>query len=571
VSQENSMQFSLHLSATDGTPTDPAELAELVSTLRSTLAQVAPAHVEPLSVNVAPPEGARTFELLTALAIIVNVGQTVESLEKIVGAIRRVFVWYSQRRRNMRLKIAGIDVDLTHEAEIRPVVAALLAQSAPRGRGTRHALIVSNARYDDPALTALRAPVHDADALARVLGDPSIGGFHVDVLTDADERTIRRRVAAFFADRDPDDVLLLHFSCHGVKDGQGRLHLAARDTSLSSLSATAVPASFVNDRLTESRSRRMILVLDCCYSGAFGRGTVARAADAVYLNEEFGSGTGCVILTASSATEYSFEGQNLTRSDGQPSVFTSALVKGLATGEADSDGDGEISIDELYRYSHRAVRDRTPGQTPMMWSFGVEGSVVVARSVKHAPLPGHVQQDLASDRVELRLAGVNALAHLLRTGTPGVRESAIAALLGLGDDDSIRVRTAAAQALGGPPAAPPPPATHLPPQPVSPAQPVSPPPQTHLPPPPATATPGETNGLAVTALVLALVSLPLCYFGAVFAIPALIVANRATRRGTAGARMVRWARILSWITIGASGVALIVAMIVGIVDAAKNS
>src|SRR6266508_5803819 len=172
--------------------------------------------------------------------------------------------------------------------------------------------------HDDPALAQLRAPNHDADALARVLGAPSIGGFDVELLTDADERAIRRRIAAFFAGRDRDDLLLLHFSGHGVKDAHGRLYLAARDTELSTLSATAVPASFVNDQLAETHSRRVVLILDCCYSGAFARNTVARAGNTVHLTEEFGGGAGRVVLTASSATEYAFEDGALTRDEGRP-------------------------------------------------------------------------------------------------------------------------------------------------------------------------------------------------------------------------------------------------------------
>src|SRR5262249_28236990 len=156
----------------------------------------------------------------------------------------------------------------------------------------------------------------------------------------------RRRLATFFANRDRDDLLLLHFSGHGVKDARGRLYLAAADTDIAALSATAVPASFVNDLIDETQSRRVVLILDCCYAGAFARGAAPRADDTVHVSEEF-AGSGRVVLTASSATEYSFEGGDITRDAGRPSVFTGALVEGLATGDADTNHDGEITIDEL--------------------------------------------------------------------------------------------------------------------------------------------------------------------------------------------------------------------------------
>src|SRR5262249_12947353 len=163
---------------------------------------------------------------------------------------------------------------------------------------------------------------------------------------------------------------------------------------------------------------------------------------------EFGAGTGRIVLTASSATEYSFEDGELTRSQGQPSAFTGALVRGLETGDADLDGDGEISIDELYDYTYRSVRDTATGQAPMKWSYGMEGSLLVARSVRPAALPASILDDLASDRVVLRLEGVRELARILHGGRPGLRSAARGALERLRDnDDSVRVRTAAAEAL----------------------------------------------------------------------------------------------------------------------------
>ncbi|MFI6392532.1 hypothetical protein [Nonomuraea sp. NPDC050540] len=75
--------------------------------------------------------------------------------------------------------------------------------------GRRTALLVANAAYEDPGLSRLRSPVSDIRALAEVLGEPAIVAFDVGTLTDAGESVLRRRVAALFADRQPDDVLLL--------------------------------------------------------------------------------------------------------------------------------------------------------------------------------------------------------------------------------------------------------------------------------------------------------------------------------------------------------------------------
>ena len=141
----------------------------------------------------------------------------------------------------------------------------------------RSALIVASDDYTDPGLRRLRAPANDAQALAAVLRDPAIGGFEVRTLLNKPAHEVNLAVEEFFADRRPGDLLLLHFSCHGVKDEDGELYFAASNSVLRRLGATAVAAEFVNRRMNRSRSRRVVLLLDCCYSGAFERGLTARA------------------------------------------------------------------------------------------------------------------------------------------------------------------------------------------------------------------------------------------------------------------------------------------------------
>jgi uncharacterized caspase-like protein len=223
----------------------------------------------------------------------------------------------------------------------------LIATEAGDGtvEGTRSALIVASDDYTDPGLQRLRAPASDARALAGVLRDPKIGGFEVRTLLNEPAYEVNEAVEEFFADRRPDDLLLLHFSCHGVKDEGGELYFAAANTKLRRLGATAVAAEFVNRRMSRSRSRRVVLLLDCCYAGAFERGMTARAGTGMAIEEQFG-GRGRAVITASSAMEYAFEGDQLADTQElAPSVFTSALVEGLETGEADRDQDGMVALD----------------------------------------------------------------------------------------------------------------------------------------------------------------------------------------------------------------------------------
>ena len=320
--------------------------------------------------------------------------------------------------------------------------------------GTRSALIIATDQYTDPGLRRLRAPASDARALEAVLRDPGIGGFEVRTLLNEPAHVVNLAVEEFFADRRPGDLLLVHVSGHGVKDEDGELYFAASNTVLGRLGATAVAAEFVSRRMSRSRSRRVVLLLDCCYAGAFERGLVARAGTEMGIEQQLG-GRGRAVITASSAMEYAFEAGELADArEVPPSVFTSALVQGLETGEADRDQDGLVGLDELYEYVYDQVRVATPNQTPGKWAFGVEGGLYIARRSRPvttpAPLPAELRQAMDSPLAGVRAGAVQELAGVLRGSHAGMALAARLALEQLTEDDSRAVAAAAAAALGAP-------------------------------------------------------------------------------------------------------------------------
>ena len=319
-------------------------------------------------------------------------------------------------------------------------------------KSQRSALIIATDSYTDPSLKRLRVPASDARALAGVLRDPGIGDFEVRTLLNEPAYEVNLAVEEFFADRHADDLLLLHFSCHGVKDEDGELYFAMADTRLQRLGATAVAAEFVNRRMSRSRSRRVVLLLDCCYAGAFEHGMTSRAGEEVGIQTQFG-GRGRAVITASSAMEYTFERDQLTDPRAlAPSVFTSALVEGLETGDADRDQDGLVTLDELYDYVYDRVRTVTPNQTLGKWTFGVQGELVIARRSRPvttpAPLPPELQDVIDSPLAPVRAAAVRELAQVLRGTDAGRALAARLALERLTEDDSRATAAAAAEVLG---------------------------------------------------------------------------------------------------------------------------
>ncbi|MEV4622938.1 caspase family protein [Asanoa sp. NPDC049573] len=284
---------------------------------------------------------------------------------------------------------------------------------APPPPGTRRALVVATGAYTDPAITRLRAPALDAQDMIEVLADADIGGFAVTSIMDRPEAELRRTVSVFLGDCARDDLVLIYLSCHGLLSPRGRLYFAATDTVKAHLRATAVEAQWLLEEMDECAARRQVLILDCCFSGAFaGKGS----ADLDLDRRLGGHGRGRAVLTASRSTEYSFEGRPLSAQPLPRSVFTSALVTGLRTGEADRDGDGYVSVEEAFAYAADRVAEVDPRQNPQRWLFGGEAEIILARSPRGAsvvpangldtpgrePLPGETPVPPRSPRERLR-------------------------------------------------------------------------------------------------------------------------------------------------------------------------
>jgi hypothetical protein len=307
----------------------------------------------------------------------------------------------------------------------------------------RRALVVATYEYADAGLRRLAAPEHDAESLAAVLEDPQIADFDVTTLVNQPHHVVGEAIADFYSEARREDLTLLYFTGHGLKDDEGRFYLAMTNTRRSALMFTAISGAQLNDAMDASPSRRKVLVLDCCYSGAFPAGRTAKADEGVQTLERF-QGKGRAVLTASDATQYAFEGDDL-KGVGTSSVFTRHLVEAIRTGAADLDEDGDIALDELYSYVRDRVVAEMPQQRPKKQE-DVDGRILIARNV-HWTLPEHLRHAIGSPIAAQRLTAVEGLGHLHRTGNDVVRATVADHLRALADDDSRSVSAAATGVL----------------------------------------------------------------------------------------------------------------------------
>ena len=256
----------------------------------------------------------------------------------------------------------------------------------------KHALLIGVGQYPTHALPPLPAAVNDAKALGAVLRHPEMGGFpdaNVILLEDPDRQAMETAIEELFSGRAKDDLALLYFSGHGLKDDAGRLYLATGSTRKTPngelVRATAVSASAVHENMERSRARRQVVILDSCYSGAFPAEYAIKDDGTIDLPGQLlphaapppakaaPGGEGQAILTASTASRYAFE-----QDDEALSLYTRFLIRGIETGEADGNDNGFVTVGELHEYARGRVQAVQPAMRPGIYLGGGGGAIRVA-------------------------------------------------------------------------------------------------------------------------------------------------------------------------------------------------
>jgi Caspase domain len=232
------------------------------------------------------------------------------------------------------------------------------------------ALLIGVSKYG-AGIQALPAAPRDVAAMQEVLQNPEMGGFdEVKDLINPNHWEMQQEIELWFRDRAKDDLVLLFFSGHGLKDERGDLYFAACNTQKDErgelIKSTAVAASFVHSCIRDSKCKRQVVILDCCFSGAFGN-LLARDDGSVDLERQLGA-EGRVVLTSASAIQYSYE-----QKGAKLSIYTHYLVEGMTTGAADLDNDGAIAVQELHEYACGKVQETAPSMNPKIIVLKDEG------------------------------------------------------------------------------------------------------------------------------------------------------------------------------------------------------
>jgi EAL domain-containing protein (putative c-di-GMP-specific phosphodiesterase class I) len=257
------------------------------------------------------------------------------------------------------------------------------------------ALLIGVSEYEE-ALNPLPAAVKDVEAMQRVLKNPELGAFNeVKLLRNPESHEMQYEIETLFSGRTKDDLVLLFFSGHGLKDDNGKLYFATRSTRKHPrgelIRSTAVPASFVHEIMINSRAKRQAIILDCCFSGAFDSSISLKDNNSVDLQNQLGA-EGRIVLTSSSAIQYSFEQEGK-----ELSIYTSYLVEGIETGAADKDKDGNISMLEIHDYASSKIKEFNPNLDPKIITLKDKGFEII---LSKAAIPTYPKIQATTEKLD---------------------------------------------------------------------------------------------------------------------------------------------------------------------------
>lgn len=153
------------------------------------------------------------------------------------------------------------------------IVAAPVRQSFEVEFGTYHALLIGNQNYEDPNWPDLDTSHNDVNAIGAILKDKY--GFETVILRDANRYEILKAISDLGDRLGPSDNLLIYFAGHGQYIDKISSGYWEPVDSVPYKTVNSISVQDVNAQLSLTDARKVLVVSDSCYSGAFTRAPFA--------------------------------------------------------------------------------------------------------------------------------------------------------------------------------------------------------------------------------------------------------------------------------------------------------
>lgn len=252
--------------------------------------------------------------------------------------------------------IRGYWVDGRHVGA--PAIAATpSAQDRPATTNSQEmpkvwALVIGVANYRH--MPVLRYTDDDAYRLYAFLKSPEGGAIpdeQMIVLIDEDatRNNILRHMRDLFGKAGPNDLVLLYFSGHGLQGAFLPIDYDGHNNQLFH--------SDIKRLLDGSTAKYQLILADACHSGSLfaSRGRHEEPLSK-YYETLARSKSGAALIMSSKSEETSLESGYLRQG-----VFSHFLIRGLK-GQANTDGDSIVNVQELFQYVYENVRNYTRNQ-----------------------------------------------------------------------------------------------------------------------------------------------------------------------------------------------------------------
>jgi hypothetical protein len=286
-----------------------------------------------------------------------------DDLMRFIGARQRVD-WREQRFRpfdNASRRLLAALATQIRDALKR--VPPPLPAPRPEASGVKRALLVGVGAFehatDFPELKSSKPNVED---LQRALGKSGIVNFDVKPLIDPKSIDLKKELQQLVRAAESSDLVILYYAGYARLSTEDGVCLCTTDTDLDVLESTSITLKWLKEKLTDKIGAvRVVIVLDCSYEPAEpGREIDVSKA----LQTDLGKGKGkCVITSMTQGSQWA------EVSGARNSLFTKWLIKGLESWEADRNGDGIITLDELYQYANEHTNNEASKQHPEKWDF----------------------------------------------------------------------------------------------------------------------------------------------------------------------------------------------------------
>ncbi len=219
------------------------------------------------------------------------------------------------------------------------------------------ALIIGVASYNH--MPTLHFTDDDAYRMYAFLKSPEGGALpdeQISILIDEDatKHKIIQQLEQLSTNAGPNDLILLYFSGHGIKGAFLPIDFVNGKRQLKHTEIAAI--------LDKSKAKNKLVIADACHSGSWltpkgGKKPLLEK----YYETLATSRPGTALIMSSKSEETSLESSGLRQG-----VFTHFLIRGMK-GEADDNADSLVSVQELFRFVSKGVREYTGNrQSPII-------------------------------------------------------------------------------------------------------------------------------------------------------------------------------------------------------------